>query len=241
MEHDTHIPDPHDPPITVPDGEIRRVRVQGVGQHEVLHDRQRGREDPVRQLLVLGVLRVELHREEIGVHGETRVDVYRLRDGRMGDRTVAGRGVHVVVGPGRHLVCHGEVGAVEAGGEDGVVGALVVAPVADGVDVDVGGRAVAAPEVGQVWVRGRLGRTVVYTYVGGSDGAIGQREITNISYDLWDFKFRVWRNDSSLSGNYLRCVAARDIIGRDFGTVSSPAQPLCVNFTVVKWTCKNKS
>lgn len=96
----------------------------------------------------------------------------RAVDGAIADWWVCSLG-----GAGFHAVLRCVVGAVEAGPEDGGVGALVEAIGADGIDEDVGGCSGPAPEIGEIacGVCSRCGGTIVLAgddYIGGSDRAI---------------------------------------------------------------------
>lgn len=88
LEHRTHIPDPHGPPLAIIDLEVRRISIQRVAQDELFHNGQRGPVDPPGQLPVLGILRVHLHVLDTGVPG----------DGRDGCEPVQRGGVRAVDG-----------------------------------------------------------------------------------------------------------------------------------------------
>ena len=121
------------PVLAIVDLEIRRVGIQGVAQDEIHHDQQRSAVDAEGQFLAVGILRKDLHPLDSGVRAGVSDGVLDEDVICQGccvlpvDGAVACRCVHVVGGAGFHGVLRGVVGAVEAGPEDGCVGALVVA------------------------------------------------------------------------------------------------------------------
>ncbi len=131
------------------------------------------------------------------------------------------------------------VGAIEAGPEDRLVGTLVEAVAANGIDKDVGRCAGAAPEVGKVarWVCGRLRGASVRIgghYIGSSDGTIGKAK--NLESATTFRKGPDLRRmlDHSLSGNYVRRIAARYMV-----RVTPSTQSICRISRGGEWTCKN--
>ena len=72
--HDPHIPVPHGTPLTVADLEVHGVGEQGVRLDEIPQDGQRGIVNAPGQMLVVGVLREDLHLPDAGVSGYIRGD-----------------------------------------------------------------------------------------------------------------------------------------------------------------------
>ncbi len=132
------------------------------------------------------------------------------------------------------------VGAIEAGPEDRLVGTLIEAVAANGIDKHVGRCAGAAPKVGEIarWVCGRLRGASVRIgghYIGSSDGTIGKAKIvesaTTFRKEGPDLRRML---DHSLSSNYVRRIAARYMV-----RVTPSDQCVCRISRGGEWTCKN--
>ena len=147
IEHGTDIPDRYGPVLAIVDLEIRRISVQGIAQHEILHNGQRRREDPPGQKLPVRILHIDLHEIDAGIPGDV-VDGFDELLRRAAAAFVAGRWVRSRFRVGCHDCFRGAPGFFETGRKDASVGALIVAPVADGVYEHIGGCSGSAPEVG---------------------------------------------------------------------------------------------
>ena len=72
--HDPHVPVPHGTPLAVADLEVHGVGEQRVRLDEIPQDGQGGIVNAPGQMLVVGVLRKELHLPDAGVSGYSRGD-----------------------------------------------------------------------------------------------------------------------------------------------------------------------
>ena len=148
LKHKSHVSVPYSTPMAIPNLKIHGISVQRVARDKILYDAQRRLVNPPGQLLVVGTLRKHFDGGNPSGWGKTvDGDSVRLRSV---DGAVACRRIKVRCRVGQHGILGSVARAVETGREDGLVGTLVVAVVADRVYKDVRGDAGAAPEVGEV-------------------------------------------------------------------------------------------
>lgn len=190
-ESNSHIPVPDCSPLGFIDLEVHSIGIQGIVEYEILHDGQGGRENPPRQMLVIGIPHKDFDLPDVrGTGNVSNVNYESLLcfSRPLVDSVVAGREGYVPI----YVVLHGVLGltvaTIEAGPEDGLVGALVLTVAADGVHEDVGRSTGETPKVGKVacCVIGYCRRTIICTgdgYVGGSNEAM-TRQSRRVSYDL---------------------------------------------------------